>query len=347
MDPHGPAVMRFERLEIADRLRALELLERERRVRDRRLGLVLPRDHERDGACSARPCGTARSSADSAVPRRRWSRRGCARGSRRGCRPPPPRTPDRRAGTTGTRRSRAAAAIPRRRAPPRPAIAPLKRDENTETPPADAIGVPPVKSAFARIALVFSLASETFGSSNGLMPRIAPATAVANSQRKNSAPRPAMRVLRRSTGCPAASSASRRAASGASRSVEMATKARSSPYSSGAPSGSSTTGSAPLPCLPVLSATSCSIHRPSARERRRQHHRQLVAPLGGGRADERAELEPGILMVLLPAAFRHVARAPASISRTGAPMSAPGTRPKSDSAEKRPPMSGGLRKTFR
>jgi len=60
-------------------------------------------------------------------------------------------------------------------------------------------------------AFVFSLASDTLGSSNGLMPSAAPATAVANSQRKNSAPRLLIRVLRRSTGCPAASRAARRA----------------------------------------------------------------------------------------------------------------------------------------
>ena len=80
VDPHGAAIVRFERLEVADRLRALQLRERERRVRDRRLGLVLAGDHERDASCSARPCGTARSSAGSAARRRRCSRvRFCAR----------------------------------------------------------------------------------------------------------------------------------------------------------------------------------------------------------------------------------------------------------------------------
>ena len=86
-----------------------------------------------------------------------------------------------------------------------------------------------------------------------------------------------------------------------------ATNARSAPYSAGRPSGSSTTGSAPLPCLPVLSATSCSIQSPSARSRRRQRDGELVAAFGSGDADEGAELEPGVLVVFLTASFSHVA----------------------------------------
>jgi hypothetical protein len=97
--------------------------------------------------------------------------------------------------------------------------------------------------------------------------------------------------------------------SGSSRSVESATKQRSFPYRSGLARGSSTTGSAPLPCFPVLSATSCSNPQPEHAHRRRQQHRQLVAPGVRRRADERAEFEAGVLMVLLTASLGHVAAA--------------------------------------
>ena len=42
------------------------------------------------------------------------------------------------------------------------------------------------------------------------------------------------------------------------------TNARSGPYASTAPSGSRSTGTIPTPCLPVLSAMSCSTHAPNA-----------------------------------------------------------------------------------
>src|SRR5512133_3919610 len=69
---------------------------------------------------------------------------------------------------------------------------------------------------------------------NGLMPRMDPATAVANSQRKNSAPR-SYGSSRRTRPC----------------------------WRSAPPSGSSPgAGTRPLPCLPVDSASSCSAQRP-------------------------------------------------------------------------------------
>ena len=113
-----------------------------------------------------------------------------------------------------------------------------------------------------------------------------------------------MLVVSRRTGCPAASSASSVSTSGARRSVAIATNARSCRIRRGGPSGSSTTGSAPLPCLPVLSATAVR-STDQRRERRRQDHRQLVASVGDRRADERAELEAGVRVVLLPAPFGH------------------------------------------
>ncbi len=117
---------------------------------------------------------------------------------------------------------------------------------------------------------VSCLASSTFGWSNGSMPRTAPAMAVATSQRTNSAPTSigSDRSIRM-TGWPAASRASARRSRAASSSVVAAparlirTNARSGPYASTAPSGSRSTGTIPTPCLPVLSAISCSTHAPN------------------------------------------------------------------------------------
>ena len=75
---------------------------------------------------------------------------------------------------------------------------------------------------------------------------------------------------------------------------------------------------APLPCLPVLSATSCSIHRPSDARRGESTTVSLSRPSLGCGADERAELEPRIRVVLLTASFRHVLPAPAKLADRGA-----------------------------
>ena len=154
-------------------------------------------------------------------------------------------------------------------------------------PPASATapgcGSEPLLATAASSDFVFSFASETFGSSNGLMPSPAPAMAVANSQRKNSAPRPAMRVLRRSTGWPAASRASSRSASGASRSVEIATKARSLPYSSGAPERFVDDRQRTLAVLAGALRDELFDPETERGERRRQRQRQLVASLASPR----------------------------------------------------------------
>ncbi len=154
--------------------------------------------------------------------------------------------------------------------------------------------------------MVFSLASETFGSSNGLMPSAAPATAVANSQRKNSAPsrvepraqmqhRMAGRFERREPCCVhGRRDRSRWRRRRDRRRIRRVARA-----------ASSTTGSAPLPCLPVLSAISCSIHRPSEASDGGRTDRELVAPVRRRGADERAELQTRIGEVLLPAAVGH------------------------------------------
>ena len=110
-------------------------------------------------------------------------------------------------------------------------------------------------SPWASTSFVLSFAACTSGWSNGLMPMIEPATATANSQRKNSWP--------------------------SSYGLGSATSSCSSAR------GSSGAGTMPLPCLPVDSATSCSIQRPneSASELR---------PDAGRRAETQPELQPGV-----------------------------------------------------
>src|SRR5437667_226039 len=112
---------------------------------------------------------------------------------------------------------------------------------------------------------VLSLARATSGSSNGFTPRIAPAVAVASSQRKNS-PATSSGSLgsSRITGCPALPSSSSAASWLRSPSSVSATKRRSAPYTAGLPGGSSSTGTTPLPSLPRDSARSCSSQGPSA-----------------------------------------------------------------------------------
>src|SRR6266581_251631 len=119
----------------------------------------------------------------------------------------------------------------------------------------------------ASTSFVFCLLSATLGWSNALMPMIAPATAVANSQRKNSCPRSyRSSSASRTTGWPAAMRAWSRGSvasfSPSSPASVRATKRRSRPYTSGGPSGSSATGRIPFPSLPVLSAINCSTHSP-------------------------------------------------------------------------------------
>ena len=138
----------------------------------------------------------------------------------------------------------------------------------------------------------------TLGWSNGLIPSTQPATAIANSAKKNSRPRSVgpwivaddhrvaglrervdLRVVRRGW-------ARRR---GAGRGT--CGRRRSPP---GSPSGSPTIGTMPLPCLPVDSAMSCSTHRPKLCERRVDDVGELVAPGERELAPREAEPEAAV-----------------------------------------------------
>ena len=52
----------------------------------------------------------------------------------------------------------------------------------------------------------------------------------------------------------------------------------------------------PTPCLPVLSATSCSIHMPERGEARLDDERQLVAAGAGQRAQVDAQPQAGVVV---------------------------------------------------
>ena len=82
---------------------------------------------------------------------------------------------DRRVGGRGRVHERLDARRSRARPPPRAARRPSPRSRSSTSPPAST-------------SFVLSFAACTFGWSNGLMPRIEPATATPNSQRKNSWP---------------------------------------------------------------------------------------------------------------------------------------------------------------
>ena len=67
------------------------------------------------------------------------------------------------------------------------------------------------------------------------------------------------------------------------------TNARSSPYASTPPSGSRSTGTIPTPCLPVLSAMSCSSHAPKLAISSSARNVSLSRPARGERPDGQAE----------------------------------------------------------
>ena len=145
-----------------------------------------------------------------------------------------------------------------------------------------------------------SLASSTFGWSNGSIPRTTPAIAVATSQRTNSPARSigSSRSIRM-TGWPAASSAVSRSSAAVPSAVGAGPAER--PRSAArrpdprrrrrrVPSGSRSTGTIPTPCLPVLSAMSCSGPRAEAGDLRVGHEGQLVAAGHARLADREPEL---------------------------------------------------------
>ncbi len=105
----------------------------------------------------------------------------------------------------------------------------LREQRRRSSPSSSTSGSPPAAST----SFVLSFAAWTSGWSNGLIPRYAPATATANSQRKNSPP----------------------SAYGSATCGTAACRSGPSGDSPGA-------GTSPLPCLPVDSAISCSAQRP-------------------------------------------------------------------------------------
>ncbi|OQC27488.1 MAG: hypothetical protein BWX71_01343 [Deltaproteobacteria bacterium ADurb.Bin072] len=153
----------------------------------------------------------------------------------------------------------------------------------------------------------------------------------------------------RITGCPASPNRLRSGMGGSSPLRIGQTNTRSVPYTSTLPGASAMTGTMPLPSLPVLSATSCSAQSPNPEILcgRKKVSLFLPARLRTPRA------VPSLAPSLAPKSetsgcLQESAMAMArSRSRAASmPRSAPGTRPKTESAEKRPPMVGSPANTF-
>ena len=224
----------------------ISLAEPERLAGDRQLVGRSPPRPGRRCRCSARPCGAGRSSGGSAAE---------AVGVGRS----PVRSPsDRASGSIravvrlGRIDERLDADVVGRRG--------RRQQRRRPSPRARACTSPEASTSFVR-----SFAACTSGWSNGLMPRIEPATAVANSQRKNSCP----------------------SSSGAGSRTSCSCRSGPSPGTPGA-------GTRPLPSLPVDSAISCSTQSPKTAGVRKAH---LVAALLPAVAEREPELEPGIALV--------------------------------------------------
>ena len=179
--------------------------------------------------------------------------------------------------------------------------------------------------------LVLSLLSCTLGWSKGSMPSTAPATAVATSQRKNSAPMSqGSRSSREMTGRPAAWQSPH----------ALAVRARPRPFDvqideergrrrrpRARPASSPSTGRRPVPSLPVLSARSCSSQAPSepiAGEAGMSPCRGRRAPARRGPRRPR----PGCSRPAAVRRTRRHGRRVSSSSFRSSPMRAAGTRPK-------------------
>ena len=156
----------------------------------------------------------------------------------------------------------------------------------------------PLPPPASRTSRVSCLASSTLGWSNGSMPRTTPAIAVATSQRTNSPPRsigsssvdPDDRVAGGLEGVGERRRGRRRCRpverrGGRRRGRRRRPRARRAARRS--------TGTIPTPCLPVLSAMSCSPTRRTRRARRREEG-QLVAAGHGQGADREPERHAGV-----------------------------------------------------
>ena len=186
-----------------------------------------------------------------------------------------------------------------------------------------------------------ALAAATSGWSNGWMPSSAPARAVANSHSRTCSPRSANDppLPKRTTGWPASASASSGPAAGPGS--PTATNIRSSPYTDGSPRGSPTTGTMPVPSLPVDSARSCSSHSPNVA--RFREPRASACP-GPPRPPSRRG-QPGRRVGRRRRPQRlGDARADASSPSTSAPARIAGTSPEQRQGRVPPPMSGGFSK---
>src|SRR5439155_868942 len=148
-------------------------------------------------------------------------------------------------------------------------------------------------------SFVLSFAACTSGWSKGLIWRIDPATATANSQRKNSAP----------------------ISSGSASRTSAAWRSGPSDLSPGA-------GTSPFPCLPVDSAISCSAHSPKLPSV--SPMQTLSRPSRQRSPSWRPSWKPGLASPRQAAAIR----SPLSSTRSmSIPIRAAGTMPNGDSAE--------------
>ena len=222
MGAQRTAVAVDQDLEIASRLRCLDDAERVPLSRHLQIDGVVARNLEEHARVRARPCTPGRSSAGSAGQTADTS----PRASRRERQPHGLQGPLVRLVHLDVRQHRKIVAflepVEMRLRDTLPACDPTSAARvnasaffssvNSLTPSPVKIGVSAGNAPFASYSVVsFRVAillASTSGWSNGCRPRREPATAVANSQRKNSAPRSYGSSAMRTTGCPARSSAS-------------------------------------------------------------------------------------------------------------------------------------------
>ena len=198
-------------------------------------------------------------------------------------------------------------------------------------------GSAPVFSNAPVSSRVLILAASTSGWLNGLMPSIAPATAVAISNRKNSWPIWSIDCMTiRTTGWPAFSSAASfwSCAASSSPSVRRSMKKRSLPYTDAPAIVSPSIGIRPLPSLPVDSAINCSAQAPKSATFFEEKIVTLSRPSRPARPIARPSCTPGFSCGGTSAPQeRTIASACVITLRTSIPAAAAGTRPNGDSTE--------------
>ena len=107
------------------------------------------------------------------------------------------------------------------------------------------------------------------------------------------------------------------------------------PYVSGSASGSPAIGTMPVPFFPVLSATSCSTHKPNGSSAGGTISVNLSRPARAAAPMARPSATAGFAAAVPNpgSAAASIACAHATIAATCRPISAAGTRPKYDTAE--------------